>query len=97
MKSQTKLNFKKVKKATDIKTKTPNNKNSGQKKEKVATSSASPAKPTSKIAGEMPPSVHASRSYVLFIGNLPFNITKEELEEHFRKTGLYSEIFVLRN
>lgn len=26
-------------------------------------------------------------NYVLFIGNLPYNVTKENLEEHFRKTG----------
>ena len=26
---------------------------------------------------------------VLFVGNLPFNTTKEELEEHFSKTGMY--------
>ncbi|XP_063424897.1 uncharacterized protein LOC134708357 [Mytilus trossulus] len=26
-------------------------------------------------------------NYVLFIGNLPYNVTKEDLEEHFRKTG----------
>ena len=25
--------------------------------------------------------------YVLFIGNLPYSVTKENLEEHFRKTG----------
>lgn len=30
---------------------------------------------------------HIPKSYVLFIGNLPLNITKEQLMEHFRKTG----------
>uniref|UniRef100_A0A0B6Z6H9 RRM domain-containing protein n=2 Tax=Arion vulgaris TaxID=1028688 RepID=A0A0B6Z6H9_9EUPU len=29
----------------------------------------------------------SKNKYVLFIGNLPFDITREQLEEHFRKTG----------
>lgn len=32
---------------------------------------------------------HMSKRYVLFIGNLPYDITKEQLEEHFRKTSEY--------
>ncbi|XP_005112957.1 uncharacterized RNA-binding protein C365.04c [Aplysia californica] len=28
-----------------------------------------------------------SKKYVLFVGNLPYDVTKEQLEEHFRKTG----------
>jgi len=31
--------------------------------------------------------VTESKKYVLFISNLPYNVTKEQLEEHFRKTG----------
>ena len=27
------------------------------------------------------------KAYVVFVGNLPFEVTKEQLEEHFRKTG----------
>lgn len=30
----------------------------------------------------------SKNKYVLFIGNLPYDITREQLEEHFRKTGL---------
>ena len=29
----------------------------------------------------------SKNKYVLFIGNLPYDITREQLEEHFRKTG----------
>ena len=32
-----------------------------------------------------------SKKYVLFIGNLPYDITREQLEEHFRKTGEFKE------
>ena len=35
------------------------------------------------------PSKHLPKNYVLFVGNLPYDVTKEKLEEHFRKTGLY--------
>ncbi|XP_077993811.1 uncharacterized protein LOC144447609 [Glandiceps talaboti] len=34
---------------------------------------------------------------VLFVGNLPFNTTKEELEEHFSKTGGVTEIRLITN
>ncbi|GAB1609399.1 nuclear localization sequence-binding protein-like [Argonauta hians] len=27
------------------------------------------------------------KAYVVFVGNLPYSVTKEQLEEHFRKTG----------
>lgn len=27
------------------------------------------------------------KAYVVFVGNLPYAVTKEQLEEHFRKTG----------
>ena len=36
------------------------------------------------------PSKHLPKNYVLFVGNLPYDVTKEKLEEHFRKTGLYT-------
>ncbi|CAG5114868.1 unnamed protein product [Candidula unifasciata] len=44
------------------------------------------------INGEVDVTKHSSskdskNKYVLFIGNLPYNITREQLEEHFRKTG----------
>ena len=32
--------------------------------------------------------------YVLFIGNLPYSVTKENLEEHFRKTGINIPLYV---
>lgn len=32
-------------------------------------------------------SSHIPKSYVLFIGNLPYDVTQEQLMEHFRKTG----------
>ncbi|XP_077999569.1 uncharacterized protein LOC144452354 isoform X1 [Glandiceps talaboti] len=34
---------------------------------------------------------------VLFIGNLPFITIKEELEEHFSKTGGVTEIRLITN
>ena len=36
---------------------------------------------------EMTPSVHSPKKYVLFVGNLPYSVTKEQVEDHFRKTG----------
>lgn len=33
------------------------------------------------------PSKLLPQKYVLFVGNLPYSVTKEQLEEHFRKTG----------
>ena len=36
---------------------------------------------------EMSPSVHSPKKYVLFVGNLPYSVTKEQIEDHFRKTG----------
>lgn len=45
---------------------------------------------TESEAGERPapsPSKLMPQKYVLFVGNLPYTITKEQLEEHFRKTG----------
>ena len=38
---------------------------------------------------EMEPSVHSPKKYVLFVGNLPYSVTKEQVEEHFKKTGIY--------
>ncbi|KAK3795745.1 hypothetical protein RRG08_008369, partial [Elysia crispata] len=37
-----------------------------------------------------------SKKYVLFIGNLPYDITREQLEEHFRKTGGIKSIRIPR-
>lgn len=47
------------------------------------------------INGEVDVSKHSSskdskNKYVLFIGNLPYDINREQLEEHFRKTGKFS-------
>lgn len=33
------------------------------------------------------PSKLVPQKYILFVGNLPSDVTKEQLEEHFRKTG----------
>ncbi|XP_041371847.1 uncharacterized RNA-binding protein C365.04c-like [Gigantopelta aegis] len=33
------------------------------------------------------PSAHIPKTYVLFIGNLPYDVTRDQLEGHFRKTG----------
>ena len=33
------------------------------------------------------PSEHIPKTYVLLIGNLPYDVTRDQLEEHFRKTG----------
>ncbi|XP_059149889.1 uncharacterized protein LOC131936826 [Physella acuta] len=35
--------------------------------------------------------------YVLFIGNLPYDVTREQLEEHFRKTGGIKSIRIPRD
>ena len=39
---------------------------------------------------EMEPSTHSPKKYVLFVGNLPYSVTKEQVEEHFKKTGSIS-------
>lgn len=36
---------------------------------------------------EMEPSMHSPKKYVLFVGNLPYTVTREQVEEHFKKTG----------
>ena len=36
---------------------------------------------------EMEPSQHSPKKYVLFVGNLPYTVTREQVEEHFKKTG----------
>ncbi|GFS13353.1 eukaryotic translation initiation factor 4H [Elysia marginata] len=38
----------------------------------------------------------SKNKYVLFIGNLPYDITREQLEEHFRKTGGIKSIRIPR-
>lgn len=43
-------------------------------------------KPKAPTPAETPPKP-APKTYVLFVGNLPFDITKEQLLDHFRKTG----------
>ncbi|RUS74648.1 hypothetical protein EGW08_017581 [Elysia chlorotica] len=52
------------------------------------------------INGEVDPKkqkdVKDPKKYVLFIGNLPFDITREQLEEHFRKTGGIKSIRIPR-
>ncbi|XP_069121465.1 uncharacterized protein [Argopecten irradians] len=78
MKSQTKLNFKTVKSTK------PNSENSKKKKVKEEVKDVYP---NVHIAGEQTSSKHMPKAYVLFVGNLPYNISKEQLEEHFRKTG----------
>ncbi|OWF39068.1 uncharacterized RNA-binding protein C365.04c-like [Mizuhopecten yessoensis] len=79
MKSQTKLNFKTVK---------SNAENSKKKNNKVKVKEeVKEGLPNVHIAGEQTSSKHMAKAYVLFVGNLPFNISKEQLEEHFRKTG----------
>ncbi|KAK3607787.1 hypothetical protein CHS0354_031286 [Potamilus streckersoni] len=37
--------------------------------------------------GKSEPNEFLPKRYVLFVGNLPYDVTKEQLEEHFRKTG----------
>ncbi|KAI8772410.1 NOP6 [Biomphalaria glabrata] len=54
------------------------------------------------INGEVDTSkAHSSKDsknkYVLFIGNLPYDITREQLEEHFRKTGGIKNIRIPRD
>lgn len=44
-------------------------------------------KPASEESPSPSPSKLLPQKYVLFVGNLPYTITKEQLEEHFRKTG----------
>ncbi|GFO00485.1 RNA-binding protein 34 [Plakobranchus ocellatus] len=39
----------------------------------------------------------SKNKYVLFIGNLPYDITREQLEEHFRKTGGIKSIRIPRD
>ncbi|CAL1532993.1 unnamed protein product [Lymnaea stagnalis] len=39
----------------------------------------------------------SKNKYVLFIGNLPFDITREQLEDHFRKTGGIKSIRIPRD
>lgn len=34
-------------------------------------------------------SVHVPKKLMLFVGNLPEDITKEQLMEHFKRTGKY--------
>lgn len=48
-----------------------------------------PAKPEpqSEESQTPSPSKLLPQKYVLFVGNLPYSVTKEQLEEHFRKTG----------
>ena len=41
---------------------------------------------------EMKPSVHSPKKYVLFVGNLPYSVTKEQIEDHFRKTGKSTQV-----
>lgn len=48
---------------------------------------------TSKSAA----SKDSKNKYVLFIGNLPYDITREQLEEHFRKTGGIKSIRIPRD
>lgn len=38
----------------------------------------------------------SKNKYVLFIGNLPYDITREQLEDHFRKTGGIKSIRIPR-
>ena len=37
--------------------------------------------------------------YVLFVGNLPYDVTKEDLQEHFKRTGTMKPVlaFCVRN
>jgi hypothetical protein len=44
-------------------------------------------KPASEESPAPSPSKLLPQKYVLFVGNLPYAVTKEQLEEHFRKTG----------
>ncbi|CAH1772360.1 unnamed protein product [Owenia fusiformis] len=41
----------------------------------------------SKETAKKPEKKAQKKSYVLFVGNLPYNVTKQQLEEHFIRTG----------
>ncbi|KAK3106168.1 hypothetical protein FSP39_014159 [Pinctada imbricata] len=68
-----------VQKNNHVKEVKTSQKNSPSEK-KVSIESTSVSEPDS-------PSKHMPKNYVLFIGNLPYNVTQEQLEDHFRKTG----------
>lgn len=62
----------------------------GDAKQVTKTNKIRPAKtePQSEESPTTPsPSKLLPQKYVLFVGNLPYSVTKEQLEEHFRKTG----------
>lgn len=62
----------------------------GDAKQVSKTNKIRPAKtePQSEESPTTPsPSKLLPQKYVLFVGNLPYSVTKEQLEEHFRKTG----------
>lgn len=83
--------------------KTPSTTTKNKKSEKVQPKTKNNVKVNNKVTGESvkkknnsvksadnnsekPPPKNETK-YVLFVGNLPFSVTKENLEEHFRKTG----------
>ena len=63
---------------------------SGDTKPSKSVKSKPPPKNPEPASEESPapsPSKLLPQKYVLFVGNLPYSVTKEQLEEHFRKTG----------
>nr|XP_022315227.1 uncharacterized RNA-binding protein C365.04c-like isoform X2 [Crassostrea virginica] len=63
---------------------------SGDTKPSKSVKSKPPTKNPEPASEESPapsPSKLLPQKYVLFVGNLPYSVTKEQLEEHFRKTG----------
>lgn len=89
-------NLKKGAKAQKSKTKLSPNKNKShenkvKQKEEVAEKAPLPevtvVRSFNTAETEMTPSVHSPKKYVLFVSNLPYSVTKEQVEEHFKKTG----------
>lgn len=70
----------KEKKASPSKAKTPS-----PKAKKSTSDTSNNVSPDKNFSVDNKP---VKKAYVVFVGNLPYNVTKEQLEEHFRKTGI---------
>ncbi|XP_014785255.1 uncharacterized protein LOC106879991 [Octopus bimaculoides] len=69
----------KEKKASPSKAKTPS-----PKTKKSTSDTSNNVTPDKNFSVDNKP---VKKAYVVFVGNLPYSVTKEQLEEHFRKTG----------